>query len=70
MHGCGAATSDAQRSAYVSETLRCQQNERAIADRTGTTLEEDEAALAAERARCNEARDAIEHPPATVDGGL
>jgi hypothetical protein len=57
--GCGGASA-AVRASYAAETARCVANERAIVDREGTTLEEDQDALAAERARCDAALAAIE----------
>jgi hypothetical protein len=56
--GCGASA--ATQGAYALEQARCLANERDIVDRQGTTLEEDQASLAAERARCDAALDAIE----------
>lgn len=56
--GCGASA--ATQGAYALEQARCIANEREIVDRAGTTLEQDQAALAAERARCDAALDAIE----------
>lgn len=56
--GCGASA--ATRSAYALEQARCIANEREIIARRGTTEEEDTAAMAAERARCDAALDAIE----------
>ena len=58
--GCGGASPEV-RAAYGAEVARCLANEHAIADREGTTLAEDEAALAAERARCDAALSVIEH---------
>lgn len=57
---CGGLSSE-QRIAYSAEVARCIQNERAIIDRQGTTLEEDERDLAVERARCDDALASIEH---------
>lgn len=48
-----------QRTALAIETQRCIVNERAIVDRVGSSREDDERDLAAERARCDAARDAI-----------
>jgi hypothetical protein len=59
--GCGAASSE-QRSAYAIEQARCIANERAIVDRVSTE-EEDRRDLAAERARCDAALDAIYEEP-------
>lgn len=56
--GCGASA--ATQGAYALEQARCLANERQIVDQQGTTLEQDQAALAAERARCDAALDAIE----------
>jgi hypothetical protein len=56
---CGA--SDAMRAAYAEETSRCILNERAIVQREDTSYDEDVAALAAERARCDAALTRIEH---------
>lgn len=56
--GCGASA--ATRSTYALEQARCIANEREIVDREGTTLEQDQADMAAERARCDAALDAIE----------
>lgn len=56
--GCGASA--ATQGAYALEQARCIANEREIVDRQGSTLAEDQAALAAERARCDAALDAIE----------
>lgn len=56
--GCGASA--ATQGAYALEQARCLANERQIVDQQGTTLAEDQAALAAERARCDAALDAIE----------
>jgi hypothetical protein len=56
---CGA--SDAMRARYAEETSRCILNERAIVQREDTSYDEDVAALAAERARCDAALDRIEH---------
>lgn len=52
--GCGGASPEV-RSAYAIEQAHCLANERAIVDRAGTTYEDDRAALAAERARCDAA---------------
>jgi len=68
IHGCGAAASDQQRHDYAIEAAHCMENEQAIADRPATTEAQDLADLAAEEARCDEARRAIEHP--AVDGGV
>ena len=57
--GCGGVSAEV-RASYAAETARCVSNERAIVDREGTTLEEDQDALAAERARCDAALAAIE----------
>jgi hypothetical protein len=61
--GCGGASADTE-TAYAAEATRCIAHERAIVDRQGTTLEQDRADLAAERARCDSALHAIE------DGGV
>ena len=58
---CGA--SEQVRAAYSIEVARCVANERAIVDREGTTREQDEADLAAERVRCDAALDAIGGAP-------
>jgi len=60
MAGCGGPNSNI-RALYAAEVQRCIANERAIVDRVGTTREQDEADLAAERARCDAALSAIEH---------
>jgi len=57
--GCGGASAET-RSSYAVEQARCVANEREIVNRRGTTAEEDDAALAAERARCDAALHAIE----------
>jgi hypothetical protein len=49
------------RIAYSTEVARCTANERAIVDRAGTTMEQDQTDLAAERERCDAALAAIEH---------
>lgn len=54
---CGA--SEQIRASYAAEVALCIANERAIVDREGTSREEDEAALVAERARCDAALEAI-----------
>jgi hypothetical protein len=51
--GCGGST--ATRSAYTIEAANCVEHERAIVDRTGTTLAQDQADLTAERERCDAA---------------
>lgn len=58
---CGA--SERVRVAYASEVALCIANERAIIDREGTSREQDEADLAAERARCDAALVAIGGAP-------
>lgn len=58
---CGA--NERVRVAYASEVALCIANERAIIDREGTTREQDEADLAAERARCDAALVAIGGAP-------
>ncbi len=55
--GCGATP-------YATETARCAANEEVIVQRTGTTAEQDELDMAAERARCDEALAALR------DGGV
>ena len=55
--GCGASA--ATREAYAAEVARCVAGERAIVDREGTTLEEDQRDLAIERDRCDAALAAI-----------
>lgn len=57
--GSCAASPELRRS-YAEEVARCISNERAIVDRRGTTQEQDEADLASERARCDEALHSIE----------
>lgn len=47
------------RTAYSVEAAYCVANERAIVDRQGTTLEQDETDLAIERARCDAALSAV-----------
>jgi len=64
LSGCGAQLTDSQRSALTLETQRCIANERAIVDREGSTAQQDEADLIAERIRCNATRAAI------IDGGV
>lgn len=54
VYGCGTASLET-RTAYSIEAAHCVANERAIVDREGTTREQDEADLAAERARCDAA---------------
>lgn len=56
---CGGASAEV-RAAYSVEVARCIANERAIVDRQGTTREQDQSDLAAERARCDAALQAIE----------
>lgn len=58
---CGA--SEQLRVAYAAEVARCIANERAIVDREGTTREQDLADLAAERARCDAALEAVGGAP-------
>jgi hypothetical protein len=60
--GCGGATG-ATRTDYAVEQGHCIANERAIVDRTGTTLEQDQADLATERHRCDAALAAIGGAP-------
>lgn len=60
---CSPSVSTQTRVNYAMEAARCDENERAIIAREDTTLEEDTAAMAAERIRCDEARAAI------LDGG-
>ena len=60
---CGAQLTATQRTALAVETQLCIANERAIVERQGTTEDEDRAALAAERARCDAARAAITEAP-------
>lgn len=55
----GAQLSAEQRTALAIETQLCITNERAIVERQGTTEEQDRADLAAERDRCDEARQRI-----------
>lgn len=52
--GCGP-TLQQTRVAYQTEVDRCLANEQAIVGRTGTTMDEDAADLATERARCDAA---------------
>lgn len=56
---CGGVSPET-RTAYAVEQARCLANERAIIDRAGTTMEQDETDFAAERARCDAALQAIE----------
>lgn len=66
LSSCGGAQLSAeQRTALAVETQLCVSNERAIVDRQGTTEEQDRADLAAERARCDAARERITHGGAT-----
>jgi hypothetical protein len=58
--GATCSASPITRQRYAEEMARCISNERAIVDREGSTREQDEADLAAERARCDAALDAIE----------
>jgi hypothetical protein len=58
--GCGPGLQQT-RSTYQAEVDRCLANEQAIVGRTGTTVDEDAAALAAERARCDAALLGIRH---------
>ena len=58
LSACGASAQT--RTAYGVEEARCIANERAIVDRHGTTLAQDQADLATERARCDAALHAIE----------
>lgn len=55
---CGPTAAQV-RTRYAAEVETCLENERAIVAREGTTLDEDRAALVAERARCDAALDAI-----------
>lgn len=48
--GCGASQTETR---YAAEVAHCLDNERAIVAREGTTADEDEADLDAERARCD-----------------
>lgn len=57
----GSCTPTQLRISYAKEVARCTTNERAIVDRQDTTLEQDHAALDAERERCDAALAAIEH---------
>lgn len=59
LSSCGPALTTEQRTALAIETQFCISNERAIVDRVGSTREDDERDLAAERARCDEARQRI-----------
>lgn len=59
LSSCGPALTTEQRTALAIETQLCISNERAIVDRVGSTREDDERDLAAERARCDEARQRI-----------
>lgn len=59
---CSGATAHT-RSAYALEVTRCIEAERRIVDRQGTTLEQDRAALRAERERCDAALAAIGGAP-------
>lgn len=65
---CGPSVSTQTRVDYALEVAHCDEEERAIIARQGTTREEDTAAMAAERVRCDEARAALLH--AGVDGGV
>ena len=55
--GCGASAE--VRASYATTVAECIAHERAIVDRQGTTEEQDEADLAAERARCDAALTAL-----------
>lgn len=57
--GCGASAQ--VRAAYAAEVAHCMEMERAIVHREGTTLEQDQEDMAAERVRCDAALEAIEH---------
>lgn len=59
--GCGASAE--LRARYATEVARCTANERAIVDRVGTSFEEDQRDLLAERARCDAALAAIGGSP-------
>lgn len=59
--GCGASAE--LRARYATEVARCTANERAIVDRVGTSFEEDQRDLLAERARCDAALAAIGGAP-------
>lgn len=60
LHGCNPQVTPAMRARYAEEVTRCIANERAIVDREGSTLDEDRADLALERARCDAALAEIE----------
>ncbi len=64
---CGPAVSTQTRVDYASEVMRCDELERDIIAREGTTFEEDREAIDLERVRCDEARRAIR---AGADGGV
>jgi len=59
--GCGASAE--LRARYATEVARCTANERAIVDRPGTSFDEDQRDLLAERARCDAALAAIGGAP-------
>lgn len=48
--GCGASQTETR---YAAEVAHCLDNERSIVAREGTSADEDEADLDAERARCD-----------------
>lgn len=58
--GCGPSVTPETRTLYAIEQARCVENEEAIVARQGTTEAQDQADLAAERARCDAALRAVE----------
>lgn len=59
--GCGASAE--LRASYATTVTECIAHERAIVDRQGSTLEQDEADLAIERTRCDAALAAVGGTP-------
>jgi len=59
--GCGASAE--LRASYATTVTECIAHERAIVDRQGSTLEQDNADLAVERARCDAALAAVGGTP-------
>jgi hypothetical protein len=57
--GCDGASLQL-RTAYATEVARCIANERSIVDRVGTSAEQDQTDLEAERTRCDAALATIE----------
>ena len=58
--GCGPSVTPETRTLYAIEQARCVESEEAIVARQGTTEAQDQADLAAERARCDAALRAVE----------